>query len=662
MKRSLLIFALLILGLVSRCTLNLPEDPRPPKWDLLVEEIPLFSADTLRVGDEFSRDTYNRLGPDSILSINKNGQKTFGLADKLRIQSQNVHASAQLGNFEISATQQSSTEIYFTDIYPELAGHEGQQAIVPPKDLTPVEKEVTLTDFDSVNVVTGRVRLEVTNHLGMDLSGDVRLAILDQVRANAPIDTLQLGLIRDGETRFFYVDLENELISSSILAVLFGRMDGSNGQTVTLVQGARLELSVSPEDIVADAAYGANLKEQILELTDSIDLSTDSLTVRRGEIEYGSILLEITNHFNFGIGLEIDVLSITDANGDPFSLSLNLSPGQTGSDVVYLDNGVLDLDGENLKFGIKLQIFPNASNRYDLKSSDELGVAVKLSDIQFSSVTADFNIATSFPEFEEEVFPQGTENLKNFDFHDVWLKMQFLDTPFDLGLNLTFNAVRSDTSYKIVIQKNIPANGSLLLNRNGANEDQSQPTIVDLFNIIPEKMLVSGSVRVMGQNATFHKDDQMGVRYDLDFPLMFTTKNSHYSKTDSLNIDEDARQKIRDYTYQGSINVSLVNSLPISGFLSLFVGPDSNHVDSEIFTIVLPRPTLRNDGVVAQPASGSFVIELTKQKFTEIADSYFLRFEASLDDTPEATLTANDYLIVKDVFINGKFLIDPDNL
>jgi len=662
MKKSLSIFVLFVFGLLSRCTLDLPKDPRPPKWDLIVEEIPLFSSDTLRIGEAFSRDEYNRLGPDSILSVNKTGQKIFGLADKLKIQSQNVHASAQLGKFEIKANQQSRTEVYFTDIYPELAGHEGQQAVVPPKDLEPVEKIITLTDFDSVNVVSGRVRLQVTNQLGMDLGGDVLLAILDEGRGNVPIDTLQLGLIRDNETKFFYVELENQRISSYILAVLFGRMSGSNGQTVTLVQGARLEVSVMPENIVADEAFGAELKEQVLELIDSIDLSTDSITVRRGEIEYGSILLEITNHFDFGIGLEIDLLSITDVNGAPFSFSLNLAPGQKGSDVVYLDNGVLDMDGEKLKLGIKLRIFPGVGNKYDLKSTDELGVAVQISDIQFSSVTADFNLGTSFPAIEEEVFSDETENLKNFDFHDVWLKLQFLDTPFDLGLNLTFNAVRSDTSYKIFVQKNIPANGSLLLNRYGANGDQSQPTIVDLFNIIPQKMIVSGSVRVMGNNATFHKDDEMGVRYDLDFPLIFAAKDARYSKTDSLKIGEDARQKIRDYTYQCAINVSVVNSLPISGFLSLFVGPDSNNVESELFTIVLPRPNLRNDGVVAQPGSGTFVIDINREKFIDLANSYFYRFEARLDDTPEATLTANDYLIIKDVFISGKFLIDPDNL
>lgn len=659
-----IIFVLISVSILAglRCSLDLPDDPRPPKWVMRFEDIPLFKADTLIIGENLKRDKFNRLGPDSILSINRNGEKTINLADKLKIGSRTLDVSTELGTFKVNAEQRGSSVIDFTEIYPELADFKGGTGVVPSKDIGPVEKYVTLTDFDSVNVVNGRVLFDITNYLGFDLVGDVRMAMIDAGRGMAPIDTFKINQLRNGETRIFYVDLQNQMISSNILTVLFGHSNGSEGQTVTIPADARIESSVTPENVTANEAYGARLKEQVLNLSQSVDLSTDSLTVRKGEIEYGSILLEIDNDFGFGIGLEIEVLNIYDVNGDPFKLSLDLSPGDRGSSVVYLDNGSIDLDGTNLNFRIKMRIFPDVNGKYDLKSADKLAVLATINEIQLSSVTADFSLGTGFPEIGEEVFKDSDKKFVNFDFHDVWLRFRFLDTPFNLGLNLKFRSERPDTSYAIRVQANVPANGELLMNRHGVNNNGESPTIVDLFNMVPESLFVSGNVRVMGQNVTFSKDDNIGVHYELDFPLSFETKNAHYSLQDSLKIGEKTRQNIRDFARGASVSLSVINALPLSGFMSCYIGADSANVDEELFTIVLPRAQLNADGIVVTPASGNFSVEIDQQKFIDLANSNFYKLELRADDLPEVTLTAKDYLILQNVIVSGRFLMDPDNL
>ena len=663
MKRLSFLVLLFAIIFLSRCSLDFPDDPRPPKWVMRFENLPLFKADTLIIGENLTADKFNRLGPDSILSINRQGEKEIGLADKLRIEKRSLDVSAQLGNFEVNATQTAQSTIDFTDIYPELSGFQGGTGIVPPKDIDPVEKYVTLTDFDSISVVSGRVRLEISNYLGFDLSGDIRMAIIDAGRGMIPVDTLKINSLRNGETKIYYVDLQNQTISSNILTILFGHSNGSNNQQVTVPADSRIESVVAPENVVADGAYGARLKEQVLELSQSVDLSTDSLTVRKGEIEYGSILLEINNQFSFGIGLEIEVLNIFDANGDPFRLSLDLAPGQNGSSVVYLDNGKVDLEGTNLNFRIKMHIFPDANGKYDLRSVDKLAVSARITDIQLTSVTADFSLSVSFPEIGEEIFKSNNKEFVNFDFQDVWLRLQFLNTPFNMGLNLKFRAQRPDTSYSIFVQANIPPNGELLMNRHGVNNNEASPTIVDLFRMVPESLFVSGTARVQGQNVTFRKEDKLGVHYDLDFPLSFTaTHGSRYSLIDSLKIAEKTRQNIRDYAREGSIAIDIINALPISGFLSCYIGSDSANVSEEFFTIVLPRPQLNADGIVVQPADGKFTVDIDQQKFIDLANSQFYRLEIRTDDQPIATLTANDYVILKNVIISGKFLMDPDNL
>ena len=655
---------LIIMTILFSCSLDLPEDPKAPKWDIAIEEIPLLKADTLRIGDKLKPGDFNRLGPDSILSLNISDQKSFGLKSKLKINEQYSDFSAELGEFEIVTDQPAESKIYFTDLYPELADKVGGQAVLEPRDLNPIENDVQLTDFDSVSVVTGMVRYKITNNLGFDINGDVRMAILDVGRGMEPdtLDIIELKEIQNLETKFYYTDISGRRISSQIQTVLFGELGGSDGQEVTIPQDSRIDIIVVPVTVIVNEAYGAKLKEQSLDLVGHVDINSDSLSIKQAEIEYGSITLNIRNNFSFDFELKIEIPNLKDQNNVELSTFMTLGVGEQQTVEINMDNSTLELDGQDLTFNVNLKILPTQGLKYNLKNTDMINASVHIFDIQFLSVTADFNLTTWFPDIQEDVFKNRSEDFNNFDFKDVWLRINFLDTPFDLGLNLTFTALRSDTTYSLKVQKNIARGETLLLNYHGVNDDNSTPTIVDLVNLIPEEMLISGKVRVMGENITFHKDDEMGVHYDIDFPLTFSTHNSLYSKVDTLKISEDTRKKVKDYSISGGISLSLENAIPISGYLALLVGPKSDQIDNEVFRVNLPRPVLNQDGIVVQPVSRIIDVELDRLKFLSIADGYYYQFILALDDYDRATLTANDYIIVHHVYISGKFLFDPENM
>ncbi|MDW7682097.1 MAG: hypothetical protein SCK70_16155, partial [bacterium] len=324
--RKLILVVGVMLMMVSYCTLDFPEDPKAPKWDVEIERIPLFSADTLRLGDQLSPDDFNRLIPDSVLSINSEDEKGINLKDKLKIQAQQSSFSEQLGEFEILAEQSAESNVHFVDILPELASLVGTSAVLDTTPLSPVEKFNTLEDFISVSVVSGQVRYDVTNNLGFEMVGDVRLALIDVGRGNVAIDTVRLESMENNQSKTYYIDLQGKVISSEIKTVFFGVLYGSNGESVYIPTTSSLDVSITPETIIVDEAH-ARLKSQLLNLSGKVDISSDSLTVKTAEIESGNFYLRFENHFEFDIHLDIHIPSLKDGSNNVVSTSMNIPAG-----------------------------------------------------------------------------------------------------------------------------------------------------------------------------------------------------------------------------------------------------------------------------------------------------------------------------------------------
>lgn len=661
MKKINLFWAI-VLTFLAGCTLDLPKDPRPPKWDVQIDKIPLFKADTLRLGDQLKPDDFNRLVPDSVLSIDIEREESFNLGDRLKIKARKTSFKSELGIFEISAEQSSESKFRFAEIFPQYAGLLGTTSVLAPTDIEPGIKNIILEDFETVSVIFGKVHYAVTNNLGFILSGDVRMAIIDEGAGGVPIDTLFLRTMEVGETQDYYSDLAGKKITSQIKTVIFGRADGSEGVAVTIPENSSVDVTISPESIFVDEA-NARLKEQHLNLSGVVDLSSDSITVKNAKIESGSIEIKMRNEFAFEIEVEIQLAGVTLDNNEVAKLTYHLGIGETKSDEINLDNCDLALAGGELAFDVSMIIYPQSDVLYWLKSDDYLLVDVDLSNIQISEVTGDLFLTTDLPEIKEEVFCARPERLQNFDFHEVLLQFEFLrTTQFDLGLDLEITGLRSDTSYTLHIKENVGFGAPLILSRDGVNGDLSTPTIVDLINTIPEYIIIKGKARVIGDDVTIRKNDLIGVNVTVDFPLIFSTNNSSFSKIDSLKMSDDIRKNLKENNLSGGIHVSIENALPISGTLILQVGKNDTEVSNEIFNISLPKSMMTSEGIVVEAGEGTFDIELENAKVFAIGEAKFYKFHVILDNIEEATLTANDFIIVRDVFISQSFLFDPDNL
>ncbi len=656
MKR-LIVFLMFALLTFFYCTLDFPKDPKAPKWDIEIEKIPLLKADTLRLGDQLNPKDFTRNGADSIISIDIHDETQFDLKDNLKAPAQHKSFSDQLGGIKVNVTQSVETEIGFTEIYPELSSLLGTNAVVPETQITPVEKGLEFADFESMVVKSGGVTLELTNQLGFTLEGDVKLDLIDEGRGNNLILTVNLERVENGQTATHYVDLSGKIISNQLKVILYGTLNGSNGQEVEILINSALLVKIIPENIVVNEAT-ARLPKQDFDLSGSADVNLDSLRIRQAKIESGFINLKIFNDFDFGIDLKISTQNILDNNNNQMSQTISITDHSEKEITFILDNTTIDLDNKNLNFDVEMTISPESDRMYSIKSTDSLTIEIDVSEIRFESVTGDFDLGTQFPEIHETIFEDAPEELENFVFHDVILTVGFINSPFDFKLDVNITAMKDGIIKKLPIVTSLSQNDSLLLSRDGINNNHSTPTIVDLINMLPQEIKIDGDVRVKGENVTFSKNDQIGVRYGIDFPLIFSTSEAAFSHADSLKIETGMRDFLKDNTMSAGISLSIENGLPISGALSLLVGPDSTNISSNILTINLPKPTLIN-GVVTTPGATTINIELDKPRFLVIANANFYQFDVSIDDISEAAITATNYLVIHDVFISGSFLFDP---
>ena len=649
------------LWLFFYCTLNMPNDPKPPKWDIELERIPLFKADTLRLGDELKSDDFMRIGDDSLLVVTREDNKKFYLGDKLKIPAQQKSFSDRIGNFEIKGGQSISHEISFVEIFPDLEPFLGQNTVVPSGDMPNIERATTFEDFLSVHIISGGFQIEVYNHLGFVLGDQIMLEITDEDNGTL-IARIDLGRIEHNSTGTYFVNLADKTISSNLKVKIYGSLVGSEGQEVLIPSDAGFTVTVTPHDIIADQAR-ARLPQQTFELAGDVDINSDTLKVRTASVKTGSINLSVNNQFQFPIDVAITIPNIKNSGGNAMHVLLTISANGYFEETIVLDNALLDIDGKDLTFETKLSIYPDPQSYYTMSAGDELTVNIDISDVQLAEVTGDFDIGAEFPDISEEVFKNFPEELENISLYNAILTMDFINSPFDeIALHARMQATKGAETRELVINKSFAKGTQIVLDREGINNDGSSPTFIDILNLLPEEIFIEGDVRVIGQNVSFNNQDSLGVAYSIEVPLAFSLSGASYSDHDSLDMDDDARDKIRQYIHSTSIELTIENALPFSGSLSFMVGTDSMAINQELFTISLPRPTLNGEGHVVQSAVATLNISLTQEKYQLLADAYFYKYNITLDDIDLAQLSANDYIIVRDVYVSGQMLIDPDGM
>jgi hypothetical protein len=433
-------------------------------------------------------------------------------------------------------------------------------------------------------------------------------------------------------------------------------------------------------NLVASSAT-AQIPNQSYNINQSIEINTDSIKVKTATISSGNISLQFNSSFPFPVQLNVELTDIK-TGITPITRSITIPANSSTTDNINLASKTMNLgtDGK-ADFAISVTTQSN-NNSYTISANDSIKTTVSVSNLVFSSVTADVNIGTDFPSFDEDVVKLDF-NVPDIQFNNVTFTFVFSNVPADIDINLHMVGTKSGktpviANYNFSLNGNTPTNTVVLTNTgvtvNGSSAG-SGSGIIDLINLLPEHISFSGSARIDDDNATL-TTAPIGIAYTADVGFVYSLPSGAVLDGDTLDIQFDSedstkdrkeRELIRDYFKGGFIIINITNGIPIGGTLTLRAidsltyktTPCSQWSILSTFDFN-PAQTNPTTGQITQPSTQELSVGLTQSQVQLLSQSRYGYWTVTLDSIPMGSLHSTDKIILNKGFISGTLTVNSD--
>lgn len=679
--RLIMLIVTLVALLMVIWSCSMPDEPELPQWDIQLVRFPIMGPDTIVIGEEITDENLIPVGADSLYHIRFNGSEQIDVSDQLKQESVSpAPFTGAIGTFEVSGALGEGVDFGIFDAFPGLAPFVGSSEPVPAADFTVPPGEFTLSNFESVTLETGTIDITIENNLGFPLGSPIRIALYDITNTDTIGAVIFSDVIADDATASESLDVAGKTISNDIRVIVSGYENGTSGTPVMIEAAAGFRVDADMSNLTANAAT-ANIPNQEFSITESVDVSTDSIRIVSAEITSGSINLNFESEFPFDVQLNFELTDILDAFSIPLRDSVIIPANSSEQSVISLANTTMDLGNGNLDFNITGSTQSN-NQLYTVNAADEITATVTVTELRFSSITADINIGTDFPSFEEEVVDLDFD-IPDINFPDITFTLVFTNTPADIYINLRFEGYKEDED-PIIADYSFSLNGAQSTNTvvlsntgitvNGVSSG-SGSGLVDVINMLPERIVFSGSAQIDDDNATL-TTDPIGIDYTVDVGFVYSLSAALF-EGDTIDIDfdednpeddEDIREVIRDYFQGASIEFTLANGVPIGGELTLRASNDSINTlfpEPETWPILSsfdfnPPPTDPVTGNVTDVPDQVISFGLTEDQVLLLSKARYAYWFISLDPITKGSLHSTDKIILRKTFLSGSLTINSD--
>jgi len=563
--------------------------------------------------------------------------------DQLELSEVTSQFEGTVGAFNIPDVSPQTVTFTFSDIFPLISAG---TKIVPTTPISEFPQDINYTEFESVKFSSGTMTIAIHNNLAITLGNPVHIDIpgIGRSTFNNPI--------RPGETDSVIVYLSDKSLSNSISVTVSGNSLGSEGKQVDIDTQSSFEVTVSLNDVKAKEAM-ANIPNQHFDVSGKIEnVNSDTLRVHSADIEQGDIQLTIYNGLDEDLDLDMDISiqNITIA-GTTFVERVSV-PGKDSRTFTFsLANSTLSLVGDDIEVNVRGYITQPGKPVSILSTNQVIVNPIKVSDLRFSRVHATLNLTHEFPTIEEELFEDPPEGLENMEFDSLDFTLQFEDFPFNTDVSFLIEGEKTgETLPTASFQISSPAN-----NPNPVVLPSS--SLLSIFNRTPERIRLTGNARITGDNVTINRGDQYSVDYNMNLPIMFDiTQQTTFTETEEMDLDEDARDAIRDNVLSASLEGTIINSTKLSGTATVRVGETEaeakNPQTPPLLTIDLPP----------QGTEGTIDVDLTKVQLDRLASSNFFVAEVSINPATNVEIRTTDCITFENIRATGNFEIDAEDL
>ncbi len=357
---------------------------------------------------------------------------------------------------------------------------------------------------------------------------------------------------------------------------------------------------------------------------DDILTMPDSIVVNHAVIKSGQVEVTINNQTDYNLNIDVSIPSLQ-RNGNELPITLNVFPGPNDPDVIDLNLVEFNPGGTN-------QIAYNAEATITGTGyqGGNVFVTVRISDILFQELTGTLNRVHLKLE-DEKMEINLPDELEGFKIHSANLKLALrIGVQIPIIADLTIDALnQKNPEYLAQISfqdsiTNVIGNGVMV----DTLEFPDDLQVADFINGQPEEIVVNGSLKIGDGQSTVTVSDTHTVKAKVLFKAPLTVTLPDYiteTNPDTIKIDEDARERLRDNLMSVNLEAIIENHLPLGAIVTIFF--DSTASDSATLynpsympnlTIgprqLNPAPVTGTPGLVVRDTTSTLSINLDKEQ------------------------------------------------
>ncbi len=655
------ITSILILLFNLQCKIS---PPSAPQWDVDVN-IPVINktfyvSDLIDGIDGLKVDSLNQIFVEFTAELD-----TFDARNQLTLNGLSQQFTKALGRFKIPSPGERELTVQLNQIYPAADQLNGVKVPVPPfnfqlptQDLPPFET------IQWVEIDSGFVDLTIENFLPVDLGKPITIELLDAAADTVIADWVFPDFIQVGKRQTERLELKNKRLSAALALRVAGGSPGS-ADSVLIQSDDYFRIGVLLSDLYVSGG-AAKLDPQRIQFDEKIQIA-DSLIIASARIRQGQMRIEVSGNLPIDASVNFNLPDFIDEKGAPLTETFFLLKDQVNQLVLDLsgyrflpENG--DFAGQAVRISASVATLQSPDELIELFASDSVSVLFDISQIYFSEISGRFySKQIDVPEKTIEVdLPSRLDSIR---LDAAQLQLRLLNSiGFPAQVNLLIRGTNdAGGQAEVLIDQTIqPGGGQAGPESTEIVLNQENSGILDLLNLLPSRIEVSGKVQV-------GRPDWIGTIRETDFvtgEITFTAPaalelpaQKFESDVSNMTLDQDVRNTIQTRLDEGELMVKTVSHLPIGAQIYMNFALE----DSSVFQNPQLRigPVSIESGVidpatktVAMPRENQINIKLSREEMQFFANSpIFTGVEIDFPGTQGQVvqLLSSDYLDIQAV-------------
>lgn len=629
---------------VSACTINEPKLPSwETEWNIYLPTEDFIMVDAIN-DTSLVADTTDGI-PIVSLAFSDSTDREYIGAEDLALEPQAEHHKATLDEIKLNKPKSITTDsISVMKVLPDalveyLNAHNDS---LPPYPQTTVSspgdrenRQAEFTHYKVVEVITGNIYITFHNNMFLTILPGMEIEIYEDSLSSDLIGTAffedSIPPYSSGESDI--IDLAGKTISNKLLLEYSIPIAGSDTFKVLTEQDKNgsfyNEITMSELKV----AYAiAKIPMQEFTSKDSIDLTEEDHRIKRAVIDKGQVFLYIKN--NLPIKAETKI-TLQDFRKDdqPKVITVPLeSEEETTIDV--------DLSGWELINHDNPGEFLDYVDFYSTSSIDSTKGFIELAGDDSVSIdlTSD-SLFFSYVEGYLDTIDVDIDSVKisNFDFfediegeaklEDLVMTLNFEnEINFPILADLRIGGYHYDKTLNQITDSVIIFINDLVIDPQATTEqvfdaDATSPSIVELIEIFPTEIKISGSAFIKGEGSA-SLNDGLQVFYNIESPLSIdiTEAISFEAALDTLtDLDKDMREILSEDMTKCYVKFDFRNTLPIAANIKYYISADSLEIYSdEIPDSLISKKIVIDESIAAGNVGASGYVDTEERTTIEI--------------------------------------------